>query len=221
MRGLLQSIIDEQGFCISDGGLGSELAEAGALDPELWSGGAALPPVAEDGSLDLRTRTANQVRGRFLWGDAAKRTDNDKTGALCALSGQQTLSSIHERFYASGADICSTSSYQLSHEGLARKGFTPEQADQVLALTADIACEARDRFWASYQAAASAGGPRRARPLVAASVGCYGACLPGGVEFTGVYDKGTDELIDWHRRRFFVLANVSKHCAWCAAVQLA
>jgi homocysteine S-methyltransferase len=58
--------------------------------------------------------------------------------------------------------------------------------------------------------------PRRVRPLVAASVGCYGACLPGGVEFTGVYDKGTEELIDWHRRRFFVLANVScSHFCTC------
>jgi len=42
--------------------------------------------------------------------------------------------------------------------------------------------------------------------LVAASVGPYGAALADGSEYTGDYDLDTEELYEWHRDRFRVLA---------------
>lgn len=45
--------------------------------------------------------------------------------------------------------------------------------------------------------------------FVAASIGCYGACLADGSEFTGDYDLSTEELMDFHRPRCQALASAS------------
>ena len=49
--------------------------------------------------------------------------------------------------------------------------------------------------------------PGRPRPLVAASVGPYGAMLANGSEYTGDYDRTTPELRTFHARRLDVLAD--------------
>lgn len=48
----------------------------------------------------------------------------------------------------------------------------------------------------------------RLRPLVAASLGCYGAALADGSEYRGDYGKtiGVVRLREWHRERLDVLA---------------
>ena len=61
MRGLLLELINAQGYCILDGGLGTELAKTGLLDQELWSGAAVLPHRTETGLLDLGSRNVAQV----------------------------------------------------------------------------------------------------------------------------------------------------------------
>lgn len=50
---------------------------------------------------------------------------------------------------------------------------------------------------------------RRLRPLVAASVGCYGAAQADGSEYQGDYGAqiGLEGLKEWHRRRLDVLAD--------------
>lgn len=49
----------------------------------------------------------------------------------------------------------------------------------------------------------------RLRPLVAASIGCYGAALADGSEYRGDYGKriGVEALKEWHRERMEVLAH--------------
>jgi homocysteine S-methyltransferase len=39
---------------------------------------------------------------------------------------------------------------------------------------------------------------KRMKPIVAASLGCFGAFLADGSEYTGNYGKNKDFLIDWH-----------------------
>lgn len=53
------------------------------------------------------------------------------------------------------------------------------------------------------------GEDRRLRPLVAASVGCYGAAQADGSEYQGDYGAqiGLEGLKEWHRRRLNVLAD--------------
>ena len=61
--------------------------------------------------------------------------------------------------------------------------------------------DARDEFWA-----AAANRTGRVRPLVAASVGPYGAFLADGSEYRGDYGLSVAELMAWHRPRMAVLA---------------
>ena len=64
-----------------------------------------------------------------------------------------------------------------------------------------LATDARDAFWAE-----AANREGRLRPLVAASVGPYGAALANGAEYTGDYDRDEAGLRDFHRERFRLLA---------------
>jgi len=41
--------------------------------------------------------------------------------------------------------------------------------------------------------------------LVAASIGCYGAYLADGSEYTGKYKLSKKELMNWHRKRLKVV----------------
>src|SRR5207237_635127 len=55
-------------------------------------------------------------------------------------------------------------------------------------------------------ASATALGGDKIVPLVAASVGCYGAVLHDGSEYRGDYGLSAAQLMDWHRPRLEVLA---------------
>jgi len=49
----------------------------------------------------------------------------------------------------------------------------------------------------------------RPKPIVAASIGSYGAFLADGSEYRGNYDLTLIELMDFHQPRLAVLANYS------------
>ena len=69
-----------------------------------------------------------------------------------------------------------------------------------------VAAQARDEWWEGIGGDTNALGRRR--PLVAASVGPYGASLANGSEYTGDYgrDMTAALLSEWHDRRLSVLA---------------
>ncbi len=58
----------------------------------------------------------------------------------------------------------------------------------------------------------------RLKPLVAASVGPYGAYLANGAEFTGDYDLDEDGLVDFHRRRWHILASSGADLLACETI---
>ena len=72
------------------------------------------------------------------------------------------------------------------------------------------AASARDEFWA--EASNRVG---RLRPLVAASVGPYGAMLADGSEYRGHYAVSEAELEDFHRPRLRVLAHAGADLLAC------
>jgi homocysteine S-methyltransferase len=104
---------------------------------------------------------------------------------------------VHASFFEAGADVATTATYQASRDGFAKAGLSVERADELTRLGVQLAVRARDDWWAAYQAAhAQHGGgdrgrgrtgPRRLRPLVAASVGPYGAARADGSEYRGQY----------------------------------
>lgn len=108
---------------------------------------------------------------------------------------------LHFDYYAAGADVATSASYQASFEGFARRGCDAVQAAALMQLSVTLACEAREQFWSDPAARAG-----RARPLVAASVGPYGATLHDGSEYRGGYGLDRQALARWHRPRLAVLA---------------
>jgi homocysteine S-methyltransferase len=68
----------------------------------------------------------------------------------------------------------------------------------------------RDRFWDLEDNRAG-----RVRPLVAASIGPYGAYLADGSEYRGDYDLSAAELYDFHAPRWEVLAETAADVLAC------
>lgn len=98
---------------------------------------------------------------------------------------------VHDIYLMAGADIICTSTYQASFAGFSRRGIDVEAATALFGLSVELA---REVFWSDAN-------NRRGRqfPLIAASLGPYGAHLADGSEYRGDYDLGLDDLIDWHR----------------------
>ncbi len=121
--------------------------------------------------------------------------------ARILLEDPDLIRQVHYDYLVAGADVITTASYQATFEGFARRGLDHEQAAELMRLSVRLALEARDAFWA--EPANRAG---RVRPLVAASVGPYGAYLADGSEYRGDYGLSVAELMDFHRPRMAVLA---------------
>lgn len=98
---------------------------------------------------------------------------------------------VHEAYFAAGARIATTSSYQASFEGFARRGIDRTDAEGLMRRSIELAKTARE----------SVAGPA----WVAASVGPYGAMLAHGEEYVGRYGLSVAELTAWHRPRLEVL----------------
>ncbi len=127
--------------------------------------------------------------------------DDELWSARLLVEQPDAIRRLHLDYLEAGADCIVTASYQASFEGFARAGCSRSEAVDLLRRSATLALEAREQFW-------SATGPRRGRlrPLVAASVGPYGAYLADGSEYRGDYGLDVDALLDFHRDRWEVLA---------------
>jgi homocysteine S-methyltransferase len=111
------------------------------------------------------------------------------------------IRAVHLDYFAAGADVATTASYQATFEGFARRGIGFVRAAALLCASVESAVSARDEFWA-----VDTNRPGRLRPLVAASVGPYGAMLADGSEYRGDYGLGVDALMNFHRPRIRELA---------------
>jgi homocysteine S-methyltransferase len=107
---------------------------------------------------------------------------------------------VHAEYFNAGADVATTATYQATFEGFGRRGFDVAAAANLMRGAVTLAMEARDDFWAQP-------GNRkgRLRPLVAASIGPYGAFLADGSEYRGRYGLSKSELKAFHRPRLEVL----------------
>ena len=110
------------------------------------------------------------------------------------------VSQAHLAFLEAGADVIATATYQASIEGFVRSGLSPEEAARLMRGAVGLAVNARDAFWANEDSRAG-----RLRPLVAASLGPYGACRHDGSEYSGDYGLSKEELIGFHRPRVALL----------------
>lgn len=114
----------------------------------------------------------------------------------------EAVRAVHARFLAAGADCIISATYQASFPGLARHGLPDKEAERLFRFAVELATEERNRFWRD-----PANREGRRRPLVAASVGPYGAFLADGSEYTGDYPIDDAGLAAFHWRRLRVLAH--------------
>lgn len=133
--------------------------------------------------------------------------------ARLLLDAPDLIRQVHYDYLIAGADCIISASYQATIPGLMARGLVEAEAIALLELSVQLAQQARDRFWA--EPAFQAG---RLRPLVAASVGPYGAALADGSEYSGNYDLSEDDLLVWHRPRWRVLARSCADLLACETI---
>ncbi|KAL9935489.1 hypothetical protein V8E36_005837 [Tilletia maclaganii] len=114
----------------------------------------------------------------------------------------QLIRQTHLHFLTAGAEIIGTATYQACHAGFAACGVDAAQAESLMRLAIDLADEARSSFLSTPDAASTE------RPLIALSLGPYGAYLRGGAEYTGDYDNASAaDLTKFHLERLRVFAD--------------
>ena len=113
----------------------------------------------------------------------------------------EAIRAVHARFLAAGADCIISATYQASFPGLAHYGLSDKESERLFRFAVELAAEERNRFWRDPENRIG-----RRRPLVAASVGPYGAFLADGSEYTGDYKIDDAGLAVFHQRRLAVLA---------------
>lgn len=131
--------------------------------------------------LDGGLATELEARGHDLSGELwSARLLADDPGAI---------RDVHRAYFAAGAEVATTASYQASVGGLAARGW---DAETLLRRSVALAREARDEFGSGW---------------VAASVGPYGAVLADGSEYRGDYGLSIAQLRLFHRPRLELLAS--------------
>lgn len=153
-------------------------------------GDAPVPVLILDGGL----ATALEARGHDL--------ADPLWSARLLIENPDAVRQVHADFLEAGADVIATVSYQASLPGFAARGIGREEGVALLRLAAELAVEARDAFWSVPENRAG-----RRRPLVAASVGPWGASQADGSEYSGDYDIEVDQLHDFHRERWHLFAD--------------
>jgi homocysteine S-methyltransferase len=114
---------------------------------------------------------------------------SDLWSARLLVDDPSEIAAVHRTYFAAGAEVATTASYQASFDGFAAVGG---DGGRMLRRSVELAVEARDEHGAGW---------------VAASVGPYGAVLADGSEYRGRYGLTVEQLRRFHRPRLEVLAD--------------
>jgi homocysteine S-methyltransferase len=120
----------------------------------------------------------------------------------------EQIEQLHADYLAAGADIVITASYQASYNGFAQRGYDTAQATVLMQRSVELARNATQAFTK----------PNRPRPLVAASIGPYGAYLHDGSEYRGNYGVSDHELRRFHRPRMAALIEAGADLLACETI---
>lgn len=138
--------------------------------------------------------------------------NDDLWSAIALYKNPDMVKAVHLSYYRAGSDIVTSASYQATLQGFEKKGFTRDEGKKLLRKSVELVQEARDEYLSS------APEEKRPAPLVAASIGPYGAYLADGSEYKGHYGKTREELADFHRERMQVLAEAGPDLFACETI---
>jgi homocysteine S-methyltransferase len=137
-------------------------------------------PVVLDGGLASELERRGHDLSSHLW------------SAALLVDDPAAILEVHRAFFAAGAEVATTASYQASTRGFAGRGLSSVvDVETLLRRSVELAGRARDENGSGW---------------VAASVGPYGAVLADGSEYRGDYGLTVSELQSFHRPRLEVLA---------------
>ncbi len=151
-----------------------------------------------------------------------ERRGADLSGGLWSarllLEQPELIVDVHRAYFEAGADVTISASYQASVAGFVRTGVAVGEAERLMVTSVELAREARDHFWSTALAQLPDLADRRPRPLVATSVGPYGAVLADGSEYRGHYDIIHADLVRFHRERLEVLVGAGAEVLACETI---
>ena len=159
----------------------AELANVGLVITAL-ADALRVGPVVLDGGLATQLESQGHNLDSKLW---SAQLLHDDPGAIVQ---------AHLAYFAAGAQVATTASYQASIGGFVQAGIGRDEAEQLIERSVRLAKQARASF--------EDGNDR----WIAGSVGPYGAALGDGSEYRGDYALSADELRAWHRPRIASLA---------------
>lgn len=125
----------------------------------------------------------------------------------------EAIGEVHKDYLEAGSDCVTTASYQATYEGFMKRGMSEAEAKVLIQSSVKIAQKVRDAFWSETKNRA-----KRQKPLVAASVGPYGAYLADGSEFTGNYGLSLEDLKAFHAKRLATLIETKPDLLACETI---
>ena len=129
--------------------------------------------------------------------------DDPLWSANLLLTEPEAIRDVHRSYLEAGADCLITATYQASIPGLRARGLSDRQAAKVLNSAVAMARDVRDEIVEHWRGRNES----RLRPIVAASVGPYGAFLADGSEYRGSYGVSRDDLRAFHEPRWEALSD--------------
>lgn len=150
----------------------------------------------------------------FVVLDGAMATELEQKGAdlndplwsaRCLIESPELIAQVHQDYLMAGADIISSATYQASESGFKERGMSSAEARSLLRTSVALSVRARNDFWLAETQHDKLQSPR-IKPLVAASMGPFGACLRDGSEYHGNYAASWREVSAFHRERMLRLA---------------
>lgn len=133
--------------------------------------------------------------------------------AKVLMENPELIKKVHMNYFKAGADCAITASYQATVEGYKQRGLSKTEATELIKKSVQIAINTRDEFWGNVDNQTN-----RPQPLVAASVGPYGAYLADGSEYRGNYSLSEDELVNFHRDRIQALVEAGADILACETI---
>jgi len=155
-------------------------------------------PLLLDGGLSNELERQGCDLNQKLW--SAKLLESNPEAIILA----------HLAYLESGAQCMITSSYQATLPGFMAIGYDKPSASGLIVKSVQLAEEARNRFLSSN--------PHATKPLIAASIGPYGAYLADGSEYRGDYGISDQELRDFHEPRIKLLATTTADILACETI---
>lgn len=155
-------------------------------------------PLLLDGGLSNELERQGCDLNQKLW--SAKLLESNPEAIILA----------HLAYLESGAQCIITSSYQATLPGFMALGYDEPSARELILKSVQLAEEARKRFLSTN--------PRASTPLIAASIGPYGAYLADGSEYRGNYGITDQDLKDFHEPRIKLLDGSTADILACETI---